>query len=290
MVSMIVVGCSNGIDLGKSMAKKLGVPFSPLLTQQFPDGELKLKFSVSPKGKHIVLVQTLHPPNEQMMELVFALHTAKELGALKVTLVIPYMAYLRQDKRFHPGECKSNSIAAGLLSSADKVITIDPHLHRIKSLREVFKTKSVALSANSLLAQFIKKHYHREVIIGPDAESYQWAERIAEQVKAHAVVLKKKRFGSRKVSIKIKGDVDIKGKTVVIVDDIISSGHTMMETIKECKRLGVKHVICLTVHGIFAEGALQKIRRLGATVHATNTVGNPVADIDVSALLADALR
>jgi len=286
----VIVGCSNGVALGKGIARRLGLPFSQLLAQRFPDGELKLKFSVDVKGKDVVLVQTLHPPNEQLLELVFALHTAKELGAKNVTLVVPYMAYLRQDKRFHPGECKSNSIAAGLLSKADGIITIDPHLHRVKNLREIFHAPVRTLSANALLAQFIGKHYSNELIIGPDEESYQWAARIAEQVHAHAIVLKKKRYSSRRVSIKIRGDVDIKGKTVVIVDDIISSGHTMLETIKECKRIGAKKIVCITVHGIFAEGALKKIRRLGATVHATNTIRSPVADIDVTGLLADALR
>jgi len=290
MVKRLVVGCSNGIDIGRALARRLGLPFSPLAISRFPDRELKLKFAVDVKARHVILVQTLHPPDEPLLELVFAVRTAKELGASSVTVVVPYMAYLRQDKRFHPGECKSNAIAAGLLSEADRVITIDPHLHRVKHLKEIFHKPVTTLSANALLAAFIRKHYHNELILGPDAESYQWAERIAEQVKAHAVVLKKKRFGSRKVSIKIKGDVDIRGRTVVIVDDIISSGHTMMETIKEAKRLGAKRVVCIAVHGIFAEDALKKIRKLGATVHATNTIPNPVADIDVAGLLADALR
>jgi ribose-phosphate pyrophosphokinase len=177
-----------------------------------------------------------------------------------------------------------------MLKDADRIITIDPHLHRVKHLREIFHCPVTTLSANALLAQFIARHYRKEIILGPDEESYQWAARIAEKVKAHAIVLRKKRYGSRKVSIKIKGNVDIRGKTVVIVDDIISSGHTMMETIKEAHRLGAKRVICITVHGIFAENALNKIRKLGATVHATNTMRNPCADIDVAGLLADALR
>ncbi len=287
MVSF-VVGCSNGVALGKSIARKLRVPFEELLVQKFPDGELKIKFHSPVKGRHIMLVQTLHPPNEELVELVFALHTAKTLGA-RVTLVVPYMAYLRQDMRFHPGECVSNSIAAGLLSEADHIITIDPHLHRVKDLRQIFRCPVKTLSANSLLADFIRKRYKKELILGPDEESYQWAAKIAEAVKAHAVVLRKKRYGSRKVSIKIRG-VDIKGKTVVIVDDIVSSGHTMLETIKEAKRLGARKIVCLTVHGIFAENALAKIRKLGATVHATNTVPNKVADIDVSGIIVDALR
>jgi len=170
------------------------------------------------------------------------------------------------------------------------VVTIDPHLHRVKHLKQLFHCPVITLSANALLSDFIGRHYRKELILGPDEESYQWAARIAEKVHAHAVVLRKKRYGSRKVSIKSKGTVDIRGRTVVIVDDIISSGHTMMETIKEARRLGAKRVICITVHGIFAENALRKIRKLGATVHATNTVRNPCADIDVAGLLADALR
>jgi ribose-phosphate pyrophosphokinase len=290
MAKRLVVGCSMAVDMAKSIARRIGADFSPLSVGRFPDGELRIKFTAPVKGRHVVLVQTLHPANEPLLELIFALHTAQELGAASVTLAVPYMAYLRQDKRFHPGECVSNKIVANLLRDADRVITIDPHLHRVKHLREIFHCPVTTLSANALLAGFIGRHYRKELILGPDEESYQWAARIAEKVHAHAVVLRKKRYGSRKVSIKIKGNVDIRGKTVVIVDDIISSGHTMMETIKEAKRLGAKRIICITVHGIFAENALNKIRKLGAIVHATNTVKNPCADIDVAGVLADALR
>jgi ribose-phosphate pyrophosphokinase len=289
---MLIIGCSQGI-LGRRIANHLRVPFRKLDVGFFPDSELRVQFPCDVKGEDVVLVQSLHPPNTALFELVIALTTAREMGAHSVTLVIPYMAYLRQDKRFHPNECKSNSIAALLISSADRIITIDPHLHRVKALGKIFKAKVKTLSANVLLAAFIAKHYKNELIIGPDAESYQWAARIARRVRAHAIVLKKKRYGSRKVSIRIRGagieGAGLRNKTAVIVDDIISSGHTMMETVKEAKRLGAKRVVCLCVHGLFAENALAKLRKLGAVVHATNTVQNPVDDIDVSGILAKAL-
>jgi ribose-phosphate pyrophosphokinase len=245
----------------------------------------------NPKGKHIVLVNSCHPdPNNNMLELVFAAHTAKELGAKKVTIVAPYLCYMRQDKRFHSGECKSNTIMSKLLSVADHILTVDPHLHRIKNLREIFRIKATRLSANDAIAKYLKKNMKNEVIVGPDGESYQWARAIADKIHVHATVLRKKRYTSRVVRIKVKADVDFKGKNVVIVDDIISTGHTMIEPIKQIKKMGAKKIYCIGIHGLFVEGALKKLKKLGATVLTTNTIVNPVSKIDMAETIAKALK
>jgi len=289
---MLIIGCSNSRDLAKKVARKTKAKYSALKTKKFPDGETYVRFMTDVKNKKIVLVNSFHPnPNDAMVETIFAAQTAKELGARSVTIVAPYLAYMRQDKRFHPGESKSNTIMSKMLSRvADKIITIDPHLHRIKSLNDIFKIKTKRLSANSAIAEYIDKNIKNTVIIGPDIESYQWAEAIAEKIDLHAVVLKKKRYTARKVRIKVKKDVDFKNRNVVIVDDIISTGHTMIEPIRQIKKMGAKKIYAIGVHGLFVEGALKKLRKLGVRILTTNTIENPVSKIDMSETIARGLK
>ena len=291
-MAKIIVGGTNSRELAKRIAKKLNAPYSELNAKNFPDGETCLRYTFDPKGKDIVIVNSMHPePNNSMIELIFAANTAKELGAKTVTIVAPYLAYLRQDKRFHPGECQSNKIIAKLLSCADRVITLDPHIHRIKSLKDIFKINATRLSANEAIAEYIKKKIsHNATIVGPDIESYQWAEKIAEKIKMHATVLKKKRYAADVVRIKVTPGTEFKGKNVILVDDIISTGHTMIEPIRQIKKLGAKKIFCIGVHGLLVEGALKKLQTLGVKVITTNTIENPVSKIDVSGIIADALK
>jgi len=287
---MIIVGCSASQELARKIARKLKAEFLALEVRHFPDGEIYLRFKKTVKGNTVVLVQSFFDPEEKIIEVLFAAHTAKDLGAKKVILMAPYLAYMRQDKRFHPGECISSHVMAKLFRVFDELITIDPHLHRIHKLSNLFKMKTKRLSANSLISAYIKKHFKNILVVGPDEESYQWARKVAEKIKAHAIVLKKRRYTSRKVRIKIHGE-NIKGKNIIIVDDIISTGHTMIETVREAKRHGAKNVYCLCVHGIFAEDAYKKLKKAGAKqIISTNTVPSKTSKIDVSDIIADSLK
>ena len=283
---MIIIGMSNSVRLAKSIAKHAGKTFSELNSKHFPDGESNLRFMKSVKGKHVVLVNSFYPnPNNTLTELYFATRSAKNQGAKKVTIIAPYLGYMRQDKAFHQGEIVSSSYMGELMSCADELITIDPHLHRYKTLNQVIKTKTKRLSANGLIAEYIKKNHSNAIIIGPDSESYQWAEHIAEKLRHHAVVLRKKRYSSTIVRIKLKQDVKWNGKNVVIVDDIISTGHTMIEPIKQLKTKGVKNIYCIGVHGIFVLDAVKKLEKLGAKVICTNTIERKQSKIDVAKLI-----
>jgi len=289
---MIIIGCSGSVDVARSIAKKAGKRFVKLDVRRFPDHEMFLKFpgSVSVRGKSVVLVQSLDHPSGKIIEVLFAAHTAKDLGAKKVILVAPYLAYMRQDKRFHYGECVSARVMGKLFSVFDAVITIDPHLHRIHNLADIFR-HGTKLSANYLIGNYVKKHFKRNIIIGPDEESYQWARLVAKHIKSHAIVLKKKRWSAKKVRIKIKENIDLSKEDVVIIDDIISTGHTMIETVKEAKRLKAKRVYCMCVHGILADNAYQKLKKAGAAgIISTNTVKNKTNRIDVSGIIAKELE
>ncbi|MBD3303930.1 ribose-phosphate diphosphokinase [Candidatus Woesearchaeota archaeon] len=291
MAKKVVFGGTNSQDLGRRIARKIKAPYSSLVVKHFPDGETNLRLPKDVKGKEVILVESMHPdPNEIMIEIIFASRTAKELGAKKVTIVAPYLAYMRQDKRFHSRECKSNTIMSALMTCGDRIMTVDPHLHRISSLSEIFDIPAKRLSANDAIAEYIKKNIKNEVIVGPDSESYQWARAIADKINVHATVLKKKRYTSRHVRIKVKSDIDFRGKNVVIVDDIISTGHTMIEPIKQIKKMGAKKIYCIGVHGLFVEGALKRLKKIGAKVITTNTIPNPASRIDLSGTIAKALK
>jgi len=186
-----------------------------------------------------------------------------------------------------PGEAISSKIMAKLLNNAvDKIITIDPHLHRIPKLSKIFKIKNQTLTANPLIADYIKKHFQNEVVIGPDWESYQWAERIAKKIGVLATVLRKTRFSSRKVKVKMIKSIEIKNKNVVIVDDIISTGHTIAEAAKQAKKMGAKSITAICVHGLFVENAIKRLKAAGVNkIISTNTIQHPTNQIDVSPLL-----
>ncbi len=284
---MLVIGCSNSIDLAKKIANSKGAYFSKLFVDNFPDGELHIRFDCELKNKDVFLVQTLYPINEAITEVLLAAYTAIDLGARSVNLIAPYMAYMRQDKRFKPGEAISSLIVGKLFNVFDSIITIDPHLHRHKDLNEVFKTKTKVLTSNDLIENFIKKNFSDAFVIGPDGESNQWAESIANNIGLKSIVFTKKRYSSEKVSVTGKGLNGVKGKDVIIIDDIISTGHTVLEAVLDIKKFKPKSITIVGIHGIFAEKKVyDEIKKNVKRIVTTNTIDNAHSVIDVSKLIA----
>lgn len=290
---MIITSCGNSIKLAQSIARRLKAAYSPLTISSFPDGDIYLKYNTSLKGKNLVIVQSFHPSSDaSLLRVLFAAETAKDLGARKVILVAPYLAYMRQDRRFHPGEAISSRIMAKLLNySIDKIITIDPHLHRYKSLKTIFTIPAIRLTANSVIAEYIGKKFDRAktVIIGPDWESFQWAESIAAKTGIRSTVLEKTRFTSTKVKVKMVKPISLKGKNIVIIDDIISTGHTIIEAAKKAKSLGAKSITAIGVHGLFVEG-LTTLQKAGIKVISTNCIEHKTNKIDVAPVIVEALK
>ena len=289
---MLVISCSHGKHLAKKISQKLKKPYHELEVTHFPDSEIKLKFEVDVKRKVVVLVQSFYGNiNDCVIETLFAAETASDLGAKRVILVAPYFPYLRQDKRFNPGECISlQTIAKNIDEDFDEVYIFDPHLHREKTLKHIFRIKSHKLTANGLIEEYIKKKIKNPVIIGPDWESYKWAQKVAEEIGCGFAIMEKNRISSRKVKLKLNKKIDIKPKNLIFIDDMISTGGTLLEAIKAMKKLGAKKVTCFAVHGILAENALQKLRKAGAEVITTNTIPNKAAKIDVSGLIVEKLK
>lgn len=287
----VIVGCSYSLDFAKRLAKKAGLKFIKLDTRKFPDGETNLRFTADVRGKAVYLVQSLNNPNDRLIEVFFAAKTAKELGAKEVYLVAPYLCYMRQDKRFRPYEAVSSRAMASILNRLiDGIITVDPHLHRYRSLKEIFTINTKTLTADDLIAEYVRKNLKRPIIIGPDMESYQWAKTVAKKIGCEVDVLKKKRYTSEHVAIKIKENLDLKNKSVVLIDDIISTGHTMIEVVKDIKKIGGKRIYCICVHGLFIGNSYGKLKRLGARVVSCNTIPHRSNSIDVSGIIGMAIR
>jgi ribose-phosphate pyrophosphokinase len=231
-------------------------------------------------------------PDDKFLPLMFAAAAARELDAAKVGLVSPYLAYMRQDRRFQPGEAVTSTYFARLLSSQiDWLVTVDPHLHRRESLAEIYSIPTQVMHAAPLISDWIRAEVKRPLLIGPDSESEQWVAAVACNAGAPHVVLWKMRRGDRDVEVSVPDVARWRDHTPVLVDDIVSTGRTMIETIGHLKREGMQPPVCIGVHGIFAVEAFSDLMAAGAgRVVTTNTIPHMTNSIDVTALLAHGVR
>lgn len=276
--------------MAAALSRRLGLEPGVLELRQFPDGETYLRYTQDVSGRQVVLVCTLDHPDAKLLPLLFAARTARELGAKTVGLVAPYLAYMRQDRRFRPGEAVTSRTVAELLSAAfDFLITVDPHLHRYHALSDIYSIPAQAVQAAPLLSEWIKVHAANGVLIGPDGESEQWVSAVAAGAGRPFTVLEKIRHGDRDVEIRIKDARLLAAHVPVFVDDIISSGRTMLEAIKQVKNSTSASPVCVAVHGLFAGRSDELLRAAGAQLVTTNTVAHASNAIDVCGLLAACL-
>jgi len=278
-------------SLADALAHRRRMARLALDLHRFPDGEGLVRVAEPPVDAEAIIVCTLNRPDEKTLPLLMAADTLRELGAGRVGLVAPYLAYLRQDARFRPGEAVSSGIFGRLLAEHfDWQITVDPHLHRLRSLAEAGMPQGRAISAAPALAAWVHAHVERPLLIGPDRESAPWVERVAALIAAPAVVATKHRLGDHEVQVRFPDLSHWPGHCPVLLDDIISSGHTLLTSIEGLRALGMPAPWCVAVHGLFADGALERLRAAGvAGVVTTNSVSGETAQIDLSELLAAAL-
>jgi ribose-phosphate pyrophosphokinase len=274
------------------ITKALKLTKGKLITHQFPDGESYIRYGDSLKGKKVVIIDTLDHPNEKTLPLIFAAETAKELGATNVGLVAPYLAYMRQDTRFHPGEAITSTYFGKLISQAfDWMVTVDPHLHRRHTLSEIYTIPTQVVSAAPIISSWIEKHVSQAVLIGPDEESKQWVSQIAQGIHIPFTVLEKTRLDDHHVNVSVPALKNFSHHTPVLIDDIVSTGQTMIETIRHLKVIGAKPPVCIVVHPIFAGIRTQTLIEAGAKqVVSCNTIPHNSNELDLSEILAAAIN
>jgi ribose-phosphate pyrophosphokinase len=288
----IFFAISGNEQLAIPIAGKLNAEMGEISIRQFPDGETYLRILSSVKDKEVYIVCALNTPNDKIMPLYFLAKTAKEQGAKQVHLIAPYLAYMRQDKSFNSGESITSAYFATLLSSTvDSLITIDPHLHRRKSLSEIYTIPSTVLHADKLISNWIKNNVINPVLVGPDSESEQWVAEVAKNANAPYIILQKTRMSDKEVQVSIPHLEKYLQHTPVLVDDIISTAKTMIETVRHLKALKMCLPICIGVHAVFAGDSYEELKRAGVSKIITcNTILHPSNNIYVVELLVEGCK
>ncbi len=279
-------------NLADSLITKLGYEKGVIEFGTYPGGESHVRILSDVKDKEIIIICGLEKANNVIMSLIFFTETTREFGAKKIHLIAPYLGYMRHDKRFREGEAITSNIFAKMLSQyVDSLITIDPHLHRHKSLDEIYSIPSKVLHAATPVAHWIKNNVKNPLLIGPDEESEQWVSDMAGKVQAPFIVLRKIRHSDRDVEISVPDVEKYKNHTPVLVDDIISTARTMIETVKHLNKAGLKKTVCIGIHAAFADNSYQDLLNSGVEKIVTcNTITHPSNAIDVSGILALAVK
>lgn len=283
---MLVVPGPRSPLLGERLARALGWQAAKVEHKQFPDGEAYVRIGAEVRGEDVVIVQTTWP-NEALVTLFLLQDAVRRLGARRLTVVVPYFAYARQDRAFLEGEPISAEAVLKLIGEhADRVVTVD--LHRPASLH-VLKAETANVSAVPAIADYFKA-LAPQVVLAPDKNALDRATACAQALGADVDHLVKKRIAPEVVEIQTHA-LDVAGKRVLIIDDIISTGGTMMAAAQELKRQGATSVSAACTHGLFAPGALDKLRAAGLeqTV-ATDTIEGAASAVTVAGELAKVLR
>ena len=274
--------------LGRQLARAAGLGMARVFLHRFPDGESLVRVR-APVGRHAVLVRSLHDPNAKLVETILAADALRRAGARRVTLVAPYLPYMRQDAVFAPGQPVSQRVLGDCLARAfDDVLTLEAHLHRTRRLADVLRGRGRSLPAAPALADWVRRVAPDALIVGPDEESAPCVRAIARAVGAAWVVGEKQRLGDHRVRIRFPALPA--AARAVVVDDIASSGGTLAMAAAALRRRGVRRVDALVVHPLFAPGAIGRIRRAGVRrILSCDTVPHPTNAIRSAPLFAAAL-
>ncbi|WP_230198440.1 ribose-phosphate diphosphokinase [Luminiphilus syltensis] len=274
----------------KGLARAAGLNFAEIEVHHFPDGESRIRLPEH-LPETVFICRSLNQPNEKLIELILAVSSARELGARKITLVAPYLAYMRQDKAFHPGEAVSQKIVGNLLATFfDALITVDPHLHRVHRIEDAVPIPlALTLSATTAMSSYLEGKLEKPILIGPDEESEQWVAAIAQQNDLEFYVARKLRFGDRDVSVSLP-NADYRERHVVFVDDVISTGRTIESAIKEIQPYQPASITVMVTHALFAGDALKRLKIAGANeIWSTDSIPHPTNRIELAGCLAQKL-
>ena len=276
---------------GKQLANSLNLPCFDISIHHFPDKESLVTLPPQ-KNEHVIFCVSLDYPNNKLIELFLAAKTARQQGVKRLSLVAPYLCYMRQDKSFHSEEAISQQIIGQWLSELfDDVITVDPHLHRVTNLDSVIPdTNNIILTAAPLLGEFVKSLKKDILLIGPDEESLQWVEQVAAISNSAYAVATKTRHSDTHVSIQLP-EMSFQNQYVILVDDVISTGNTVAQTAMQLYAAGVSQVDVLVTHALFSKEAMDTLEKANIkNIWSNDSIPHETNSIPLANLLAEKIK
>ena len=280
------------LPLAERLAPLIRAEIAPIGWRHFPDGESLVTLNGDLAGREVAILCTLRDPDRHVLPLRFAAATARELGAISVGMIAPYLGYMRQDRRFAAGQAVSALLFAKLIEECcDWLVTADPHLHRISSLDQMFTIPAYRVVTAPLLAEWVSNNIPDPILVGPDSESQQWVAEVAALANLPFEVLRKQRSGDRTVEISVPDTQGLRTGTPVILDDIAASGRTLVRTIERLKEVGASQPVCVVIHAVFAEDSYADILDAGARrIVTTDSIPHESNAVGIAPLLAQAIR
>jgi len=287
---MMILAFPDYLSQSQRLAARLDADLAEIILHHFPDSESFLRLPPS-LPEHLIICRSLNQPNDKLIELLLCARTARELGAKRLTLVAPYMCYMRQDIANQPGEAVSQRIIGSMLADLfDDVITVDPHLHRISALSQAIPIKNaISLSAANDIGGFLKAKFEHALLLGPDAESEQWVSSIAGNIGFDYAIAHKERRGDQQVDMSLP-ELNYRKQPVVIIDDMASTGRTLAKAAGLLQAAGAKDIYAAITHPLFCGDALTHILAAGIkNIWSTDSIDHPTACIKLDSLLAGAI-
>ena len=291
MAKISVISGNTSKDLARRIAKKINADFIPAETTIFPDGESKLTLKKIPKKGLIVVVQSTSPPvDTNLLQLLSMISQARRFSS-KIYAIIPYMGYARQDRSFLNGEIITISVVAKMLkiAGAKKIIVVDIHS---KIALKHFKIKTENVSAIPKLVNYFKKiKLKNPLVVSPDIGGSVRAKEFAKQFNTDFISLKKHRNRKTgKVSIQ-SSKINVKNRDLILVDDMISSGGSIIKATQFLKKQGAERIFVACSHAILIDDAEKKIRKAGVKeIISTNTILGRTAKVDISDIIAKSIK
>ena len=288
---MMILAFPDYLSQTQRLAACLDIPLAEVVLHHFPDGESLVRLPPS-LPEQVIICRSLNQPNDKLIELLLCATTARQLGAKRLTLIAPYLSYMRQDTANRPGEAVSQRIVGKLLAGLfDDVLTVDPHLHRISSLTQAIPIKNaISLSAANEIGIFLKQQFNHALLLGPDSESEQWVAAIAGNIGFDYAIADKNRLGDKQVEMSLPAG-DFHSQPVVIVDDMASTGRTLAKAAGLLQAAGSQDVYAVVTHALFCGDAYGHILKAGVkTIWATDSIDHPSSCIRLDRLLANAVR
>ncbi len=256
---LLLLSGSANRALSEEIAEHLSQPLCRVTLRRFADGEIFVKIDENVRGRDVYIVQPTNPPAENMLELLLLIDAAKRASAARVTAVIPYFGYARQDRKDQPRVAISAKLMANMVSTAgaDRVLGMDFHQHQLQGFFDLPVDHLYA--APVFTSHYRQKKLHDLVVVAPDVGGAKMARGFAKRLNGTLAIIDKRRTSANVAEVvNVVGDVE--GRDCLIPDDMIDTGGTMTQAVHALKRLGARDIYCCATHAVLSDPAVQRLQ------------------------------